>query len=235
MRRLFSLAVVTMIAGCATITTGQNQPVSVETPGCQGATCKLSNDKGTWFVSTTPGSATVQRAYGDMTVTCEKGDYRSNPYIVKSSTKGMAFGNIIFGGLIGAAVDAGSGAAYDYPTLITVGMICSGDPKTVMQPTQPPAQENANAGSGSTQIEPPSASLQQATEKRAPRDTSTGTGYPSKYMFAAERMAKSLGCVQPVASLSSQTATSEMFTIACGPGHDALFIRCENGDCRQLK
>src|SRR5690348_2737225 len=74
-----------VISGCATITTGQNQPVSVETPGCAGATCKLSNDKGTWYVSATPGSATVQRAYGDMTVTCEKGDYRSNPYAIKSS------------------------------------------------------------------------------------------------------------------------------------------------------
>jgi hypothetical protein len=34
----------------------------------------------------------------------------------------MAFGNIIFGGVIGAAVDAGSGAAYDYPPLISVIM-----------------------------------------------------------------------------------------------------------------
>lgn len=47
--------------------------------GCPGAVCKLSNDKGTWYVSGTPGSVTIQRAYGDLIVTCEKGDYKSNP------------------------------------------------------------------------------------------------------------------------------------------------------------
>jgi hypothetical protein len=41
---------------------------------------------------------------------------------VKSKTKGMAFGNILFGGAIGAGVDAGTGAAYDYPQLISVAM-----------------------------------------------------------------------------------------------------------------
>ena len=39
------------VSGCATLTTGQNQPVSAETPGCQAATCKLSNDKGSWYVT----------------------------------------------------------------------------------------------------------------------------------------------------------------------------------------
>jgi hypothetical protein len=34
----------------------------------------------------------------------------------------MAFGNILLGGVIGAAVDVGTGAAYDYPSLITVLM-----------------------------------------------------------------------------------------------------------------
>jgi hypothetical protein len=34
----------------------------------------------------------------------------------------MAAGNLIFGGVIGAAVDAGTGAAFDYPSLIQVIM-----------------------------------------------------------------------------------------------------------------
>ena len=41
---------------------------------------------------------------------------------VKSGTKAMAFGNILFGGIIGAAVDTSTGAAYDYPDLITIVM-----------------------------------------------------------------------------------------------------------------
>lgn len=86
-----------------------------------GANCKLNNDKGTWYIQS-PGSATVQRSYNDLNVRCEKDPLLPGLTTVKSSTKGMAFGNIIFGGFIGAAVDAGSGAAYDYPSLITVEM-----------------------------------------------------------------------------------------------------------------
>ena len=42
--------------------------------------------------------------------------------MVKSFTKGMAFGNILFGGIIGAGVDISTGAAFDYPSLISVQM-----------------------------------------------------------------------------------------------------------------
>jgi len=115
----------TYLAGCASIVNGQNQPVSVETRNdsgiVSGANCKLSNNKGTWFV-TTPGSTTVQRSYEDLAVHCAKDAHEPGLASVKSSTKAMAFGNIIFGGVIGAAVDVGSGAAYDYPSLITVLM-----------------------------------------------------------------------------------------------------------------
>jgi len=113
------------LAGCASIVTGHNQPISVETrhrsEQISGASCKLNNDKGTWFV-TTPGSITVQRSYADLNVHCEKEQFEPGIAVVRSFTKGMAFGNIIFGGFIGAAVDMGSGAAYDYPSLITIEM-----------------------------------------------------------------------------------------------------------------
>lgn len=121
--------------GCASIVTGHNQSVSVETRGKQGesvasANCKLTNDKGTWFV-TSPGSVSVRRSYADLLVNCEKTDQQPGVASVKSSTKAMAFGNIIFGGVIGAGVDIASGAAYDYPILITVLM---GDQITVDAP-----------------------------------------------------------------------------------------------------
>jgi hypothetical protein len=74
------------------------------------------------FYVTTPGTVTINRAYDDLNVKCEKDGMQPGLAAVKSNTKGMAFGNILFGGVIGAAVDAGSGAAYDYPNLITVIM-----------------------------------------------------------------------------------------------------------------
>lgn len=127
-----ALAAATQLTGCASIVSGTNQSVSVEThahDGTQvaGANCKLSNNKGTWFV-TTPGSTTVNRSYEDLAVLCEKEKLPSGMTMVKSSTKPMAFGNIIFGGVIGAGVDISTGAAYDYPTLIKVKMAGSDQP-----------------------------------------------------------------------------------------------------------
>lgn len=112
------------------------------------ANCKLSNNKGTWFV-TSPGSVSVRRSYEDLLIDCEKDNQSPGLASVKSSTKAMAFGNIIFGGVIGAGVDMASGAAYDYPTMITVLM---GDKVTIdAQPTNQPetTQPQAATATGS--------------------------------------------------------------------------------------
>ncbi len=121
---LASACAISLLSGCASIVSGTNQPVTVDTPGCAAATCKLSNDKGSWAV-TTPGSVVVSRAYGPLTVMCTKEGSAGGTTTVNSTTKGMAFGNILFGGIIGAGVDAGTGAAYDYPNTILVPMTCA--------------------------------------------------------------------------------------------------------------
>lgn len=111
--------------GCASIVNGQNQSLSVDAKkggvAVAGANCKLSNNKGVWFV-TTPGTTTVHRSYEPLAVRCEKEGEQPGLVTAKSSTKGMAFGNILFGGIIGAGVDISTGAAYDYPDLISVEM-----------------------------------------------------------------------------------------------------------------
>jgi len=118
-------AVLTQVIGCASIVTGHNQSLSVETRDAAGpvvgASCRLENDKGTWFV-TTPGSTTVRRSLADMAIRCDKDGSVPGIASTKSSTKGMLAGNILFGGLIGAGVDVATGAAFDYPSLITVEM-----------------------------------------------------------------------------------------------------------------
>jgi hypothetical protein len=117
---------VTTFSGCASIVTGSNQSLSVEAAAPNGenvvgANCKLVNDKGNWFINT-PGTVTVQRSYNDLNVSCTKDGHGPGITTVKSSTKAMAAGNIIFGGPIGAGVDAATGAAFDYPSLIKVLM-----------------------------------------------------------------------------------------------------------------
>jgi hypothetical protein len=112
----------TQLTGCASIVDGQHQSISVETPPVSDATCSLANNKGVWFIPATPGSVVVHRSYYDLVVTCHRPGYESRQVSVKSFTKPMAFGNIIFGGAIGAGVDVVDGSAYDYPVDIVVPM-----------------------------------------------------------------------------------------------------------------
>lgn len=138
----FTLLVLTLLpvfTGCASIVSGQNQPLSVETrlkgSPISGASCTMLNDKGQWFV-TTPGTVTVQRSYNDLSVSCDAAGAAKGITMVKSATKPMAFGNLLFGGVIGVGVDVATGAAYDYPTLITVEM---GEHTTIALPAPPTA------------------------------------------------------------------------------------------------
>ena len=115
-----------LLQGCASIVSGSTQSLSVEAKSSEGvsvvgANCKMSNDKGVWFTNT-PGSIALHRSADDLTVTCSKALFVPATSVVKSATKGMAAGNILFGGLIGVGIDVATGAAFDYPTLITVPM-----------------------------------------------------------------------------------------------------------------
>lgn len=51
---LLALAGCILLTGCAAIVSGTEQTVTVETPGCTGARCKLVNEKGVWYVTSTP-------------------------------------------------------------------------------------------------------------------------------------------------------------------------------------
>lgn len=128
-------AVTVHMSGCASIVTGQDQVVSVTTPLCPGAQCELLNEEGAFYVHKTPGSTMVNREYGDLLVTCSKSGYDPFSMNVSSSTKAMAFGNILLGGVVGAAVDMGTGAAYDYPPVIVVPLDCRSTEEIAAAPT----------------------------------------------------------------------------------------------------
>lgn len=111
-----------LLTGCASLTGGTQQNVLVDTPPTSGASCLLSNSKGQWQISSTPGYVSVHRAYGSLAVSCHKQGYKPANRSFQSSTKGMAFGNILAGGVIGGGVDMADGAAYNYPSTLTVPM-----------------------------------------------------------------------------------------------------------------
>ncbi|CAJ8618513.1 Uncharacterised protein [Burkholderia pseudomallei] len=116
-----------LTTGCATVTGGTTQTVSVKTQkntvDVAGADCVLSNSRGTYKV-TTPGKVTVHRAKDDLSVSCTMEGEAPALTSVKSSNRGgaMAANIVMFG--IGAVVthgiDKATGGAYAYPDDIMV-------------------------------------------------------------------------------------------------------------------
>ena len=116
-----------LTTGCSTISgSGTSQSVSVQTLAADGqdvesAKCEMTNDEGTWFV-TTPGSSVVHRSNKDLQVICKKVGLDVGTANVVSRTTGNMFGNILLGGGIGAIIDHNNGSAYEYPGLIKIFM-----------------------------------------------------------------------------------------------------------------
>lgn len=123
---ILALAGIVFLSGCASITGSRNQPISVTTTHegkpITGAYCTLVNDKGTWHVNT-PGSVVILKAYGDMSATCKKEETHVGVSSFQSASEGATWGNFLAGGLIGYAVDAGTGAGFSYPPTLNIEMI----------------------------------------------------------------------------------------------------------------
>lgn len=113
------------LGACATVLDGWSQNVVVKTKSggrdVAGASCTLSNNKGTWYV-TSPGAVSVHRSFDDLNVRCEYGGYVPNAGSAPSTAKSLVLGNVVIGGLLGTALDVGDGSAYDYPSPIIVNL-----------------------------------------------------------------------------------------------------------------
>ena len=113
-----------LTSGCATITGAETQNISLQALDSSGAAvaeaeCKLTNDKGNWKAKP-PTIAVVTRSAEDLMVQCDaEGQQPGTLRAISRANSGM-FGNIIFGGGIGAIIDHNKGTAYDYPSLLRV-------------------------------------------------------------------------------------------------------------------
>lgn len=113
-------------SGCATLTSSEMQTVSLNTKSDDGqavdkAKCTLKNDKGAWEI-TSPGFVNIHRSAEDLMVECKKEGIADGFLRAISRAAGGMFGNIIFGGGIGAIIDHNKGTGYDYPNELPVKM-----------------------------------------------------------------------------------------------------------------
>lgn len=148
--RLASLGCVfALSAGCATITSSEMQQLALTTKGesgnvVEGVKCTLKNDKGAWD-GTSPGFISVRRSAEDLNVECKKEGQKDGLLKAISRAAGGMFGNIIFGGGIGAIIDHNKGTGYNYPDALPVEM---GKSVVVDRKDQAPSQQPTQAEDG---------------------------------------------------------------------------------------
>ena len=123
---VLALALQTLLTGCATITKDANQPVRVETysknnVAVTGAKCVGKNERGE-FTTDSSGMMRPHRSGENLLITCSKDGEETGFGTLISRANGGMFGNILFGGGIGAIIDHNKGTAYSYPDWVRVIM-----------------------------------------------------------------------------------------------------------------
>ena len=105
----------------------------MDTPYCPGAWCVLRNDNGTFIVKSTPETITINKSSEDLMVECTK-DGHTQTEKFESSANAAMWGNLIFGGIIGAVVDW-QDAGFDYEAIIANPLRCGNEEaeKSVME------------------------------------------------------------------------------------------------------
>ncbi len=112
--------VLSILTGCASVTNGTTQTVKIETltPAgevVKGARCLVTNDRND-TVMRSGDSVPVRRSGANLAIECtQPGQAPASGQAVSRANVGMV-GNILIGGVIGAAIDSGTGAGFNYPS-----------------------------------------------------------------------------------------------------------------------
>jgi hypothetical protein len=136
-----------MLGGCASVIKGSSQPIAISTPPVTGATCVLTSSRGSWTV-TTPGSVEVKRSKDDIEIHCDKPGYQPAVKIIPSGLEETAAADMLLSDftVIGAGVDAATGAMNQYPHTFEVPMRpASPGARLVAPPVAPPAAAAPNS------------------------------------------------------------------------------------------
>lgn len=109
-----------LLASCFGLVEEAEQPVTVFTDP-PGAHCVLRrNGRTVGVVSPSPGLLRVKNRKSDISVRCSKAMHEDATAVLASSRRDLTIGEIVVKGPVGLAVDAGTGAAREYPSSITL-------------------------------------------------------------------------------------------------------------------
>ncbi len=116
------------LVGCASITKGTMDNIQVSITNCtELVQCTATNKKGEWQF-TAPGAVKFKKSDDPLTIVCNDGDGVVTVQVVPTRG-GMAWGNILLGGVIGGGVDSSTDAHWDIPDSIFLARnYCYGEP-----------------------------------------------------------------------------------------------------------
>jgi hypothetical protein len=237
------VACVASITACASITGGRYQKVDVHSQTSSGvpitgAACALTNDYGTVNVQT-PGTAKVHRSSTPLSVNCTKNGSTVAQQVYPASIRGMVWGNILFGGLIGIVIDFSNGAAHHYSKQLQVlgtdaGGVASaatlpGSPVAAAQAVDTKAAGDAQPDANAPQ--PHEAQIATAMEPGGPASLDPRVG---QSMFnAAQNVAAIQQCDRFIKVLEVDGQHAVFFT-QCDGRPQKLHIECNGAECVPL-
>ena len=121
-RLALAVGLICLLSGCASLVNDGSQEVSVRLmcgPKTLMATCHLQNDKGRWTLSS-PGTIRVVNDTSSLEITC-RGQYVPSFTVSAMPMPSVALlGNLLFGGVVGAAVDVYNNTGLKYPENIDI-------------------------------------------------------------------------------------------------------------------
>jgi len=114
--------VLSILTGCASVTHGTTQNVKIETLSAEGkvvdgARCRVSNDRNDAVVRSGQ-TLPVRRSGENLSIECtQAGLAPARGQAISRVNVGLV-GNVMIGGLVGVAIDTGTGAGFNYPSWI---------------------------------------------------------------------------------------------------------------------
>ena len=107
------ILVAPLFVGCASIVSDDESTTYIETDP-EKARCELHGQDFRRVIET-PDSMRLPSEAAPITIACKADGYRETAEVLDTSMDGWIIGNIIFGGIIGVAVDAARGAGQKFP------------------------------------------------------------------------------------------------------------------------
>jgi len=148
--------VLSILTGCASVTHGTTQNVKFETLSPEGkvidgARCRVSNDRNDAVVRSGQ-TLPVRRSGENLSIECtQAGLPPARGQAISRANVGMV-GNVMIGGVVGAVIDAGTGAGFNYPSWIR---LMFGEVRSFDRSAQTGDDATVGMKIGTTELAPP--------------------------------------------------------------------------------